>query len=194
MNAISPIVRESPKFHLLIRPYSPIDALNRRAAALGSPRYAMAASHADYNGHHVTLDWNSYRGYYIAQYFWAERIVLARGTFAECLKAVLREYARGALGSSASIDPREDDAEAEALCKATPELVQGDLWKKDDSGRSLDHGPWYTWQHECAAASARDSANPHALAMIFDWTLMQASADREAYEAALTTKYGRVYQ
>lgn len=159
---------ERLEFHLPVRPYSPIDALNRKAAALGSPRYAAATAYADYNGHHVTLSWNSYRGYYVAEYFWAGRVVVARGDFANCLAAVLAEYARGALGASATVVPREDDAEAIALCERTAELSRGSIWRKDENGRSLSR-PWWTWQHECANAAARDSANPGALVMHFDW-------------------------
>jgi hypothetical protein len=183
----------TPVFHLPTRPYSPIDALNRRAAAIGSPRYVMATEYADYNGHHVTVSWNSYRGYYIAQYYWAERIVLERGSFADCLRVALKEYARGALGASAEIAPRADDAEAIALCNVTESLIPGDGWGNEPGSARLQ-STWYTWRHECAAASVRDSANPRALTMVFDWELMQASETRDAYEAALRAKHGRVYQ
>lgn len=183
------------RFHLPVRPYSPIDALNRRAAALGSPRYAELTGYADYNGHHVTLSWNSYRQYYVAEYHWAERIVIARGSFDSCLAAVLAEYKKGALGASASINPREDDAAAVAACEAANDLVRGDLWEQQEDGtRKLGLPSWHTWRHECAAASARDYAHPNALAMVFDWELMQAAETREAYEAALKAKYGRCYQ
>lgn len=171
-------------FHLPERPYSPIDALNRRAAAVGSPPYAMATGHADYNGHHVTLAWNSFRKYYVAEYFWAGRVVIARGDFASCLRAVLTEYNRGALGSSANVYPREDDAEALALCEATDLLVPG----KEDART------WYTWRHQCAAEAARDCAHPGAAAMVFDWDLMQTCETRQAYEDALRERHGRVYQ
>lgn len=185
---------EEVAFHIPERPYSPIDALNRRAAALGSPGYAMATHYADYNGHHVTLRWNDYRGYYVAEYFWAGRVVVARGGFAECLKAVVAEYNRGALGSSAGVYPRKDDAEAIALCERTEPLAKGSGWEKNDNGRELARASWYTWQHECAAASARDYANPRGMVMVFDWDLMKVAPDQAAYETALRAKYGRVYQ
>lgn len=172
-------------FHLPVRPYSPIDALNRRAAALGSLRYAELAAHADYNGHHVTLAWNDYRGYYVAAYQWAGRNVIARGTFAACLDATLREYNRGALGSSATIAAH--DPEAVALCKATPALVPGPETFAHES-------TWWTWRHKAAAESARDYANPRALVRIFDWQIMQDAADLAAYETAVKTKYGRAWQ
>lgn len=172
------------QFHVPTRPYSPIDALNRRAAAIGSPRYAAASTYADYNGHAVVVAFNSYRGYYTAEYFWAGRVVLARGSFADCLRAALQEQARGALGGSVDVSVPEGDAEALALCEAEPLLVRG---------VEADRADWYTWQHECAAASARDAANPRCPVMHFDWQLMQAAPDRNAYEAALRAKYGRVY-
>lgn len=171
-------------FHLPVRPYSPIDALNRRAAATGSPRYVEATGYADYNGHHVTLSWNDYRGYYVAGYFWGDRIVIARGNFDRCLAATVAEYGRGALGASASVHPREGDEDALALCNSTEGLVAG----------VCTRATWYTWRHECATASVRDYAHPQSLAMVFDWKLMLAAETREAYEAALMAKYGRVYQ
>jgi len=181
-------------FSIPQRPGSPIDALNRRAAAVGSPGYAALTAYADYNGHHVTLSWNTYRQYYVAEYFWAGRIVIARGDFESCLRAVLAEYNRGAIGASAAIYPREDDVEAIALCKRTEVLVAGDGWQsKDDGTRKLEASGW-TWRHQCAVESVRDYAHPHSLAMVFDWELMQACDSREAYEAAIKAKHGRVYQ
>lgn len=87
------------RYHLAQRPYGVVDAVNRVAAATGSVRYALAASDADYNGHRVSVTFNDYRGYWIAQYTWAGRVVLARGALAECLRAAKAEYDRGALGA-----------------------------------------------------------------------------------------------
>ena len=70
------------------------------------------ASYADYNGHRVTLSWNDYRRYYVAEYYWAGRVVLSRGRFESCLRATLEEYGRGALGASASIIPEPNDSAA----------------------------------------------------------------------------------
>jgi hypothetical protein len=167
-------------YHLPVRPYSPIDALNRRAAALGSVGYAQAASHANYNGHAVSVSWNDYRKYYIAQYFWGERVVLARGTLEHCIEAAMHEYNRGALGASVDVSVLGEDIEQIAKF---PQLLLG------REGRPL----WLTWRHECAARAARDSANPQAGAMLFDWTLMQAAETEEAYEAALKAKHGRIW-
>lgn len=173
-------------WHLPVKPYSPITALNRRAAALGSPRTASAAEHADYNGHQVNVAWNNYRGYYVAEYFWAGRVVLARGDFRECLDAAVAEYNKGALGASVSITLRAGDDEAQAICGAMPNLVAGEL------ARGLDAG-WWTWKHTVASEAARDSANPSAYVYIFDWDLLQAADSQAVYDAALRAKYGRTH-
>ncbi len=88
------------------RPYSVIDAINRYAASTGSARYAALAANSDYNGHRVSVTFNDYRGYWIAEYFWAGRHVLARGTIEACLHAAVVEYDRGALGASVVAHPR----------------------------------------------------------------------------------------
>jgi hypothetical protein len=173
-------------YYVPVRPYSPIDALNRRAAAMGSPRYAAVTSNADYNGHHVTVSWNSYRGYYIAEYFWAGRIVLTRGEFDVCLAAAFVEYDRGALGASVTVAPREDDFKALVMCCANARLVSGNVEFGFKSS-------WWTWRHQAASESARDAANPRAMARIFDWDLMQAAHSLEEYEAAIKAKHGRVW-
>jgi hypothetical protein len=172
------------EFHVPTRPCSPIDSLNRRAAAVGSVRYAQVSARANYNGHGVTVEFNSHRRYYTAEYYWAERHVIERGTFIECLRAALRYYDEGALGASVSVIVPAEHADALKACESEPRLDRGPL-PRDPA--------WYTWQHECAAAAARDSANPRSPVMHFDWELMQASSDRAAYEAALRNKYGRVW-
>lgn len=176
---------QRPVFYLPVRPYTPIDALNRRAAAVGSPRYAAGASTADYNGHAVRVWWNDFRRYYIAEYQWAGRNVLARGTFEDCLRAALSEYDRGALGASVMVAPRPDDAEALAACEAHPRLVPG---------RVPENSEWLTWRHSAAAQSVRDYANPGRACLIFDWDLMQAADSEGAYLAALKAKYGNPYR
>jgi hypothetical protein len=79
--------------------YTLTDAINRAAAATGSPRYAAAAQGANYNGHSVTVSFNSYRKYWTAEYTWAGRVVLARGDLDACVQAAVNEYKRGAKGS-----------------------------------------------------------------------------------------------
>jgi hypothetical protein len=170
---------EEIEFHVPVRPYSPIDAHNRAAAA---------------KGHHVTEAFNSYRKYWTAEYFWAGRVVLRRGSFADCLAAALSEHARGALGASVSVRIPEGDCEALEAAKASPSLVAGSLWVECSYGmREPRKDSWWTWRHDVGHESAKDMSNPGALTLIFDWPLCQASDSREAYKAAVMTKYGRVY-
>lgn len=102
-------------YWLPTRAYSIIDAINRMAAATGSPRYAGASENADYNGHSVRVYFNDYRKYWLAEYTWAGRQVLARGSFEDCLRAAQREYDRGAKGASVVV---ETPTEAECAIAA----------------------------------------------------------------------------
>jgi hypothetical protein len=90
-------------FWLPTRPYNVIAAINRMAAATGSCQYAMSTANADYNGHSVSIDWNHYRGYWIARYTWAGTIVIARGRLVDCLRTGKAEYDRGALGAEVMV-------------------------------------------------------------------------------------------
>lgn len=175
---------QSVAFHLPAIPYTPIDALNRRAAAVGSPEYAQRSAHADYNGKAVRVWWNSFRRYYIAEYTWAGRNVLARGSFASCLRAALRYYEAGALGSSVRIVLREGDRDAEEICRQTPQIREG---HEGDLA-------WLTWRHTMAAQCVRDYANPGGSAYLFDWEIMQSAQSREEYLAAVKAKHGRMFQ
>lgn len=103
------------KFWIPTRPYNLIGAINRMAAATGSMRYAQLAADADYNGHHVTVSFNDYRGYWIAEYFWAGRNVLARGELSHCLRAAKEEHDRGALGSTVVVTVSTDEDAAEVM-------------------------------------------------------------------------------
>jgi hypothetical protein len=97
------------QFWLPTKPYTIIDAINRRAAATGSVRYAMAASSADYNGHHISLCWNEFRQYYVGEYHWGERVVITRNEdFSLALEACIREYDRQGRGASLFVAPQTD--------------------------------------------------------------------------------------
>lgn len=178
-------------FHIPEIPYSPIDAHNRSAAAKGSPRYASLTSHANYNGHCLTLSWNDYRGYYVLEYFWAGRVVLCRGAFKDCLREALAYYDRGAMGSCVNIHLKEGDAEAIELCEKEGARIQkGSLWENGN----IRKDPWWTWRHSVGAESAKDMANPRCPVLIFDWDLLQKAESRDEYEKMLRTQYGRCYQ
>lgn len=77
-----------------------IEEINRRAAATGSVTFAMQTAHADYNGHCIRVWYNDYKGYWIAEYHWGERVVLTRGSAMDCLRAGADYYKRGAKGSA----------------------------------------------------------------------------------------------
>jgi hypothetical protein len=98
-----------PTFRLPTIPYSIIDAVNRAAAATGSVRTGMCAHRADYNGHYVTVSFNEYRKYWVTEYSWAGRVVLARGSFENCLSAGIKEYRRGALGTTIAVTVGDDE-------------------------------------------------------------------------------------
>lgn len=123
------------ELELPTRPYDIIGAVNRAHLAQGSMRYAMLAANADYNGHQVRVAFNDYRGYWTAEYWWAGRVVLARGTFAECLRAAKAEYDRGALGARVAVYARNEAERDEAMTMGfTP---------------ASDVKPeWITWKHE----------------------------------------------
>jgi hypothetical protein len=171
-------------YHLPVRPYSPIDALNRKAAALGSAGYARATHRADYNGHHVTVSWNDYRKYYVARYRWSGDVVIARGTAEACVAAAIANYNQGALG--ASVEVTLSDSDTARVVQMFPQLVPGKCLFAHEC-------EWHTWRHDCARRAVRDNATPSLPWMVFDWSLMQAAADQRAYEAALTERYGRTH-
>lgn len=136
--------RKDVQFFLPCKPYSPIDAVNRIAAAQGSVGYAIASANADYNGHRISLSWNGFRGYYIAEYYWGERRVIVRSSDAkEAIAASIREYDRQGLGSSLHIALKPEDAKA---AEEFPQLIHG---------RECPNQPWWTWKHREAGSALR---------------------------------------
>jgi hypothetical protein len=92
-------------------PYSLIDCINRVAAAQGSPRYAMAASDADYNGHYVIVDQSPVRPGWRAHYTWAGINWLTRGAdVRHALRVAHDEYKRGAKGATVLAAAIPEDA------------------------------------------------------------------------------------
>lgn len=114
-------------FYILGKPLTLVDFINRRAAATGSIHYAMAAANADYNGHALNLSWNDYRGYYVLEYYYGERVVLHRGAdFAAALAAAKAELKQQGRGATLSIVPRESDLD---LARADSELTEGNVYQ-----------------------------------------------------------------
>lgn len=158
-------------FVLPTRPYSIVDALNRRSLATGGVRAAQLGGHADYNGHAVRVWFNDFRGHWVADYTWAGPVVLARGTLEACLAAAAREYARGALGASAEvIIASEHDAalaRAAGFIPADQEDRSWMDWKFEELNSAMmfdKHGMPRT--HHLIAATSREDyeariANPN---------------------------------
>lgn len=130
--------------HIPTRPFGVIDAINRRAACTGSLRYAALTAHANYNGHHYTVSWNSYRRYYVTEYFWAGRIVVARTSdLAEALRVAVDYYDRGDLGAAVAVAAKPEDVAA----------LPSDLRKRLTDGPEPKGEPaWYSaWIETCLA-------------------------------------------
>lgn len=120
-----------------------IDLINRSAAATGSMRLAAAASHADYNGHTVRVWFNDYRRYWIAEYHWAERVVLGRGSFENCLEAAMREFNRGAAFAEVKVtSPRE--LSQEQACRAAGLVPEDEVQAETDPKfAEVGNALWY---------------------------------------------------
>lgn len=139
-----------------MRPYTVIDAINRAAAATGSPRYAMLAEGGDYNGHHVVVYFNNYRGYWLAEYTWAGRVVLARGSLLECAAAAAREFDRGARGATVTMTIAADGL-ASDLTRIDAGYLEALGFVRvplEASGASMHYAEmprelpaWWTWKH-----------------------------------------------
>lgn len=77
-----------------------VDLINRVSASIGSVGMAQSASYSKYNGHSVGMSFNERRQYWIAEYTWAGRQVISRGSFKDVLsQALLFQACNGASGS-----------------------------------------------------------------------------------------------
>lgn len=145
----------SKTFFAPTRPYDIIAAINRVAVATGSTVNAYKATNADYNGHSVTVGFNKYRGYWIAEHFWAGRNVLCRGQFEDCLKAAITEYNRGALGSSIFVNCQTP--EQEKLCESLF-LIE---WSKE---REEEHWASFAdWRYQYVGVALRNNTTHHLI-------------------------------
>lgn len=154
--------------HLPLRPYGIIAGINRMALATGSIARAMAGASADYNGHLVSVYFNDYRSYYVADYTWSGRQVLARGGVEECLRAAIREYDRGALGASVSVSLRPEDVT----------LVTSSTLSRFATG-ALPERVW-PWYHKHLGECLR-SRNDHLLIEIDALDLTDEQKDERLY-------------
>ncbi len=118
------------RFFFPTRPFTLAQAVSRMALATGHAVAAQAGTHADYNGHHVTVERGDFAGGgplhteaqkeargWRAHYTWGGIQWLARSTnFTEALAAAVREHARGALGSTVHVKTLTE--EQGAACRA----------------------------------------------------------------------------
>ena len=147
------------RYHLPTIACTPVDIINRRAAATGSVGYAMQTAYANYNGHHVGVSFNTYRGYWIAEYHWGERVVIARGSLVDVLRAARDYYSRGDKGATVCVGypkfwggtldrnmPAESVQQFNAICER-------------EGFTFGDEGPhkWWTPKHAACAEAMSDS-------------------------------------
>ena len=137
------------RFWIATRPYTLIDAINRCAAATGSVRYARQSSDASYNGHSVSVSYNSFRDYFICEHYWGERVVHCRGSMESALRAGRREYDlghRGTVVRTGNLTP--DEAKIALALGYIP-------WTKEaeEAWTAL----WYTDLHECVGEAMSDA-------------------------------------
>lgn len=128
------------KFHLPTKPLSIVDAINRLGLATGSFGVAMASSNSDYNGHPISVSFNEYRQYYVAQYVWGDRVVIARGNCEDVLNAAIEFFGRQGRGASLKVELRDEDAGiAEALGLAAGDEARPAWrdWKFDEINEAL---------------------------------------------------------
>lgn len=128
-------------FWMPTKPLSVIDLINRKCLATGSISNAQRGSDADYNGHAVIVNYNSYRKYYIAEYFWAGRRVLARGTIRECILPSIEFYKQDGRGAQLTIFPVTD--EDVKVCESF-DLLQ----EFSETSSKAHRDSWWTWKHE----------------------------------------------
>lgn len=130
-----------PSYFLAYKPTTIEQGLMRRAAAQGKPIVGMRAHHADYNGHHNSLTWNDYRGYYVGEYTWAGRNVWYRGTnFAEALACAKAEYAGQGAEAYLSVTPHT--WQDEQLIKA-----DSDFMLRTEEAEKQSYQDSITWKH-----------------------------------------------
>lgn len=134
-------------FYLPTKPFNHTDALNRAAAATGSPRYAALASSADYNGHSAALVWNTFHKSWQAYYTWSgiHYIVNARSkvSAASAARAVREFYDRQGKGARVGVSLKNAPEEAaQAMREAL--LAEGFV---EGAEPTL---AWRTWVHDAA--------------------------------------------
>lgn len=146
-------------YHLPEIELSPLDVINRRAAATGSVRYAQLTASSDYNGHPITISFKPHAiggPKWNAEYHWGERIVIGRGSMNACLESAKAEYNRGAGGCCVRVYLNEE----------APESIHAQRLLCEDlgyvRGKLPDRPAWWTGTHTAVSDSIRwDKQFPH---------------------------------
>jgi len=138
------------KTYSISRPYTPIDIINRRAAATGSVRYARASADANYNGHRVSVSFKPHAvsgPTWNAEYWWAGRRVLGRGRFDSCLQAAMSYFERDDRGATVVV----------CIDSEAPESIEDQCAACEAAGLSQGNGhtgrkpAWWTGTHEAVS-------------------------------------------
>lgn len=164
-------------------PLTPVDLINRHAAATGSYSYAMASCEANYNGHSVRVSFKPHAmsgPLWNAEYWWAGRNVIGRGSLARCLRAAQRELARGARGTCVVAyvhpeAPESFEAQTAAMIAAGLSL---------DTSDSRAHSAWWTGTHAAVSDSigwGRVYPQMRAFALDYTGTVEDWPAVRDAW-------------
>ncbi len=166
-------------------PYSLSDAVNRVAAATGSVPNAVAASTSSYNGHLVSVWWNDYKKFWLAEYHWGERVVLGRGSLEVCLEAGKAEFLRGARGTTVHANLRtEEEAEVAAAMGYKP-------WSKEIE--AAHRATWSDDRYDRVGDALREEKNFGTPAVAI---LLQSSSaaeyDRNVRERGWKMRFGDV--
>lgn len=170
-------------FHLPEVELSPVDLINRRAAATGSVRYAQLTGSADYNGHPIAVSFKPHAvagPIWNAEYHWGERVVIGRGSLNVCLEAAKAEHARGAGGCCVRVYLHEEAPES--INEQT--LLCTDLGFV--AGKLPDRASWWNGSHAAVVDSFLwDKQFPHYKlmqhALAYEGTADEWPVERDRY-------------
>jgi hypothetical protein len=153
------------EFVLPTKPLTIIDAINRMVLATGGTRNAQVGSGADYNGHCVSVEFNDYRGYWVASYTWGGDMRFARGDLAHCLTEAKQFYESQGRGASVRVrclsDADEATCTAHGYMPADAEDKSWRDWKFEQINQALEmerHGFGNYTGNLIAATSPEDYA------------------------------------
>lgn len=92
-----------------------VDLINRVSASIGSVAIAQSSEYSNYNGHSVRMSFNDRRGYWIVEYTWAGRQVIARGSFKEVLGYAFRFHATNGASGSLTVYCKDESNEVDCI-------------------------------------------------------------------------------